>query len=123
MTKADADKKIHELEQSLENARVTEKKALDDKVAADAQISDLDTWLSATMEESKRQVADALEEGRSTGFSAGRLAGKTEGITEGREAFLQSDEYKQVIANARLEGARDFLKSPVFKMAIDLQSA
>ncbi|KAK4435008.1 hypothetical protein Salat_0663800 [Sesamum alatum] len=34
--KADAEKKIHELEQSLENARVTEKKALDDKVAADA---------------------------------------------------------------------------------------
>ncbi|KAK4423642.1 hypothetical protein Salat_1947100 [Sesamum alatum] len=122
LMQADAEKKIHELEQSLKNARVTEKKALDDKVAADAQISDLDTRLSATMEESKKQVADALEQGRSEGFSAGRLAGKTEGITEGREAFLQSDEYKRVIANVRLEGARDFLKSPVFKMAVDLQS-
>ncbi|KAK4421715.1 hypothetical protein Salat_2122100 [Sesamum alatum] len=95
----------HVLMQSLESAKASEKKALDAKVAADAQ------------------VADALEQGRSDGFSAGRLAGKTEGMIEGREAFLQSDDYKRSISSARLEGARDFLKSSVFKMAVDLQSA
>ncbi|KAK4425993.1 hypothetical protein Salat_1793300 [Sesamum alatum] len=100
--KADAEKKVHELEQSLESAKIAEKKALHDKVAADAQVSDLEARLSATVEGSKKQVADALEQGRSDGFSAGLLAGKTEGI---------------------IEGARDFLKSPIFKMAVELQSA
>ncbi|KAK4426918.1 hypothetical protein Salat_1460600 [Sesamum alatum] len=121
--KADAEKRIHELEQSLENAKAAEKKALDDKVAADAQVADLEARLSATLEGNKKHVADALEQGRSDGFSAGRLAGKTEGMIEGRKAFLQSDDYKCSISGARLEGAKDFLKSSVFKIAVDLQSA
>ncbi|KAK4424887.1 hypothetical protein Salat_1682300 [Sesamum alatum] len=121
--KADAEKKIHELEQSLESARTAENEALDAKAAADARVTALETRLSATIEESKKQVVDALEEGHTDGFSTGLLARKTEGITEGREIFLQSDEYKQSIASARLQGARDFLKSPVFKTAVDVQSA
>ncbi|KAK4428991.1 hypothetical protein Salat_1199100 [Sesamum alatum] len=123
LMQADAEKKIHELEQSLENARVAEKKALDDKVAADVQVSDLEARLSASIKGSKKQVADALEQGRADGFSASLLAGKTEGITEGRETYLQSDDYKRSISNARLEGALDFLKSLIFKMVVDLQSA
>ncbi|KAK4424734.1 hypothetical protein Salat_1667000 [Sesamum alatum] len=98
MTKQMLRKKIRELEQSLESAKAAEKEALEAKAAADAQ-------------------------GRTDGFFAGRLAGKIEGIIEGREAFLQSDEYKQSLANARLQGTRDFLKSPVFKTAVDVQSA
>ncbi|KAK4417002.1 hypothetical protein Salat_2525700 [Sesamum alatum] len=96
--KADAEKKIRKLEQSLESAKAAEKEALEAKIAADAQ-------------------------GRTDGFSAGRLAGKTEGVIEGRETFLQSDEYKQSLATVRPQGARDFLKSPVFKTAVDVQSA
>ncbi|KAK4425107.1 hypothetical protein Salat_1704500 [Sesamum alatum] len=111
--KADAEKKIRELEQSLEGA----------KAAADAQVAVLGIQISATIEEGKQQAAAALEQARTDGFSAGRLAGKTEGVIEGREAFLQSDKYKQSLANARLQGTRDFLKSPVFKTAIDVQSA
>ncbi|KAK4416499.1 hypothetical protein Salat_2475400 [Sesamum alatum] len=87
--KADAEKKVHELEQSLESAKIAEKKALDDKVAADAQVSDLEARLSATVDGSKKQ----------------------------------SDDYKRSISDARLEGAQDFLKSPIFKMAVELQSA
>ncbi|KAK4424980.1 hypothetical protein Salat_1691600 [Sesamum alatum] len=67
--KANAEKKIRELEQSLESVQVAEKAALEAKAAADAQ----------------------------------------------------SDDYKQSLANARLQGARDFLKS--FKTAVDIQSA
>ncbi|KAK4435184.1 hypothetical protein Salat_0681700 [Sesamum alatum] len=95
--KADAEKKICKLEQSLESSKDAEKEALEAKAAADDQ-------------------------GRTDGFSVGRLARKTEGVIEGRETFLQSDEYKQSLANARLQGARDFLKSPVFKTAVDVQS-
>ncbi|KAK4414988.1 hypothetical protein Salat_2605900 [Sesamum alatum] len=82
--KADAEKKIRELEQSLESAKAAEKEALEAKTIADAQVAALGSQLSATIEE---------------------------------------DEYKQSLANARLQGARDFLKSPVFKTAIDVQSA
>ncbi|KAK4412505.1 hypothetical protein Salat_2897600 [Sesamum alatum] len=96
--KADAEKKIRELEQSLESTKAAEKEALEAKAAADGQ-------------------------GRTDGFSTGRLAGKTEGVIEGRETFLQSNDYKQSLANARLQGARYFLKSPIFKTAVDVQSA
>ncbi|KAK4435261.1 hypothetical protein Salat_0689400 [Sesamum alatum] len=106
LMQADAEKRIHELEQSFENAKAAEKKALDDKVAADAQVADLEARLSTTVEGNKKHVADALEQGRSDGFSAGRLAGKTEGVIEGREAFLQSDDYKCSISGACLEGAK-----------------
>ncbi|KAK4412520.1 hypothetical protein Salat_2899100, partial [Sesamum alatum] len=121
--KADVEKKIRELEQSLESAKATEKEALEAKAAADAQVAALGSQIFATIEEGKQQVVAALEQGRTDGFSVGRLAGKTEGVIEGRETFLQSDEYKQSLANARLQGARDFLKSPIFKTAVDVQSA
>ncbi|KAK4424982.1 hypothetical protein Salat_1691800 [Sesamum alatum] len=121
--KADAEKKIRELEQSLESAKAAEKEALEAKAIADTQVAALRSQISTTIEEGKQQAAAALEHGRTDGFSAGRLAGKTEGVIEGREAFLHSDEYKQSLASARLQGARDFLKSPVFKTAVDVQSA
>ncbi|KAK4433360.1 hypothetical protein Salat_1098300 [Sesamum alatum] len=121
--KADAEKRIRELEQGLETAKAAEKEALEAKAAVDAQVAALGTQLSATIEEGKKQVAAALEQGRIDGFFAGRLAGKTEGIIEGRETFLQLDDYKQSLASARLQGARDFLKSPVFKTAVEVQSA
>ncbi|KAK4429036.1 hypothetical protein Salat_1203600 [Sesamum alatum] len=73
----------------------------------------------------KRPEAKAVAhaQGRTDGFSTGLLAGKTEGVTEGRDIFLQLDEYKQSMLATRLQGARDFLKSPVFKIAFDVQSA
>ncbi|KAK4434406.1 hypothetical protein Salat_0603400 [Sesamum alatum] len=121
--KAEAERKIHELQQSLEHARVAEKEALEAKDAADARVVTLEARISTTLEEGKKHVANALEQDRIDRFSTGLLAWKTEGITEGRETFLQSDEYKQAISSARLQGAWDFLRYPVFKMAVDLQSA
>ncbi|KAK4438838.1 hypothetical protein Salat_0218400 [Sesamum alatum] len=103
--------------------RAKEKEALKAKATTDARIAALEAQLAATVEESKKKVAAALDSGRSEGFSAGLLAGKTEGITEGHEAFLQSDEYHKSLSDARLQGARDFLKAPAFKMAVDLQFA
>ncbi|KAK4415091.1 hypothetical protein Salat_2616300 [Sesamum alatum] len=108
--KADAEKKIRELEQSLESAKAAEKEALEAKAAADTQVAALGSKLSATIEEGKQQVAAALEQGRTDGFSTGCLAGKTEGVIEGRETFLQSDDYKQSLANARLQAQVVYLQ-------------
>ncbi|KAK4425068.1 hypothetical protein Salat_1700400 [Sesamum alatum] len=87
--KADAEKRIRKLEHGLESAKAAEKEALEAKTTADAPVAALGTQLSATIEESKKQL----------------------------------DEYKQSLASARLQGARDFLKSPVFKTVVDVQSA
>ncbi|KAK4438657.1 hypothetical protein Salat_0200200 [Sesamum alatum] len=79
--------------------------------------------LASSTEENKKVVADALERGRADGLSTSRLAGKTEGLNEGREAYLQSKEFKKSISESRLQGDRDFLKAPAFKMGVDIQSA
>ncbi|KAK4415589.1 hypothetical protein Salat_2666300 [Sesamum alatum] len=115
--------KIRELQEGLDRARAKEKEALEAKVVAETRIAALEAQLSATLDEGKKKIIDALESGRNEGFSTGLLAGKTEGITQGRNTFLQSEEYRKSLASARLQGARDFLKAPAFKMAVDFQSA
>ncbi|KAK4425472.1 hypothetical protein Salat_1741200 [Sesamum alatum] len=121
--KAVAKQKIHELQEDLDHVRGKEKEALEAKAAAETRVIALEAQLSVTLEEGKMKVADALESGRTEGFSTCLLARKTEGITKGREAFLQSEDYKKSISRARLQGAHDFLKAPAFKLAVDLQSA
>ncbi|KAK4433286.1 hypothetical protein Salat_1090900 [Sesamum alatum] len=90
------------LAHGLDLAQAKEKEALEATATTDARIIALEAQLAAMVEESKK---------------------KTEGITEGRDAFLQSDEYRKSLSDARLQGARDFLKAPAFKIAVDLQSA
>ncbi|KAK4421703.1 hypothetical protein Salat_2120900 [Sesamum alatum] len=55
-------------------------------------------------------------------FSTGEVAGRTRGVAEGHEVFLCSDEYKKMTATHHLEGARDFLKMPTFKLVVHIQS-
>ncbi|KAK4424602.1 hypothetical protein Salat_1653800 [Sesamum alatum] len=75
------------------------------------------------MKATRKSVAEALEQGKAEGFSDGRVAGRAEGLNEGRNTFLQSDEYKKQVSEHRLQGAKDFLKAPAFKMAVEIQSA
>ncbi|KAK4428778.1 hypothetical protein Salat_1177700 [Sesamum alatum] len=96
--KAMAEQKINELQEGLDRAQAAEKEALEAKAVADVKVAALEAQLLTTQEENKKKVADALEYGRTDGFSAGLIAKKT-------------------------EGARDFLKAPAFKIAVDLQSA
>ncbi|KAK4437309.1 hypothetical protein Salat_0064800 [Sesamum alatum] len=84
-------------------AHVLIQEALEAKVALDAQIAeleakvaDLKAQLATIVEENKKVLVDALERGRTDGFSAGHVAKPKE--------------------------ARDFLKAPAFKMAVDIQS-
>ncbi|KAK4438611.1 hypothetical protein Salat_0195600 [Sesamum alatum] len=125
--KAVAEQQIRELQQNFTHAQTKEKKALEAKIASDAQVAeleakvtDLEAQLTSSTEENKKVVADALERGRVDSFSAGHLAGKTEGLNEGRKAYLQSEEYQKSISETRLQGAQDFLKAPAFKMADQL---
>ncbi|KAK4415929.1 hypothetical protein Salat_2700300 [Sesamum alatum] len=95
--KAVAEQQIQNLQQNLSNAQTNEKEAIEAKVALDVRVAELEAKVSdleaqATVEENKHVVADALESGSTGGFSAGCFA------------------------------ARDFLKAPAFKMAIDIQS-
>ncbi|KAK4434753.1 hypothetical protein Salat_0638200 [Sesamum alatum] len=51
------------------------------------------------------------------------VGGRALGVTEGRKVFLCSDECKKMTATYRLKGAQDFLKTPTFRLAVDIQSA
>ncbi|KAK4415077.1 hypothetical protein Salat_2614800 [Sesamum alatum] len=56
------------------------------------------------------------------GFFAGREVGKEEGHSAGCDAYLTSDARKEFVAKTRLQGARDFLKSLVFQVAIEIKA-
>ncbi|KAL2250015.1 UNVERIFIED_CONTAM: 8-hydroxygeraniol dehydrogenase [Sesamum indicum] len=69
------------------------------------------------------EVARAREEGQMSGFSAGQEAGLIQGCIEGREDFLNSAEFADRVRSARLGGARDFLKTPVFYTAVEIKAS
>ncbi|KAK4441785.1 hypothetical protein Salat_0513400 [Sesamum alatum] len=125
-----AEQKIRDVQQDFDHAQAKEKEAPKTKAAADARVAELESkvanleaQLSATIEKNRKKVAHVLESGRTEGFSTNLLAGKTEGVSKGRETFLQYEEYQKSISEARIQGARDFLKAPAFKMAVDIQSS
>ncbi|KAK4438461.1 hypothetical protein Salat_0180400 [Sesamum alatum] len=111
------------MESKVLEAQQREKAALDDKNALEAQVASLKSSLQQATEATRKSMAEALEQGKTEGFLAGRVAGRTEGLNESRDAFLQSDEYKKLVSEHRLQGAKDFLKAPAFKMVVDIQSA
>ncbi|KAK4428911.1 hypothetical protein Salat_1191000 [Sesamum alatum] len=121
--KSVAELKILDLQKQVLDARQKEKEALDGKSAHEAQVAELKSQPHQSTEAAKQSIVEALEQGRVDGFSAGRVTGRTEGLNEGREAYVQSDEYKKQVAEHCLLGARDFRKAPAFKMAVEIQLA
>ncbi|KAK4412435.1 hypothetical protein Salat_2890600 [Sesamum alatum] len=91
----------------------------DANAALEAKNADLKAQLHHAKEAAQEAIANAFQRGRTDGEVASRALG----VAEGREAFLCSDEYRKMIAAHRLGGARDFLKTPTFKLTIDIQSA
>ncbi|KAL2250115.1 UNVERIFIED_CONTAM: hypothetical protein Sindi_2485200 [Sesamum indicum] len=69
------------------------------------------------------EVVKAREEGQMSGFSAGQEASLVQGRIEGREDFLNSAEFADRVCSARLQGARDFLKTPVFYTAVKIKAS
>ncbi|KAL2232445.1 UNVERIFIED_CONTAM: hypothetical protein Sindi_1424500, partial [Sesamum indicum] len=75
------------------------------------------------LEETKRAAqADrvaAFEAGREEGLAKGR----DRGVAEGRALFLQSQDFQSMMNEARLNGARDFLRSQTFREAVENQAS
>ncbi|KAK4435333.1 hypothetical protein Salat_0696700 [Sesamum alatum] len=101
-----AESKVIDLQKDASDAKQKEKDALDAKASLETPVVENDA-----------KIAD-LE-----GLFFREVASRAEDVIEGREAYLRSDEYKKVVAAHRLEGARDFLKAPAFKLVVDIQSA
>ncbi|KAL2247243.1 UNVERIFIED_CONTAM: hypothetical protein Sindi_2576600 [Sesamum indicum] len=70
------------------------------------------------MAAAERDCRMALEAGKQEGFAAGREAG----MTEGRLTYLQSNAHKYALVQARLQGARDFMKAPAFNDAVETKA-
>ncbi|KAK4415879.1 hypothetical protein Salat_2695300 [Sesamum alatum] len=85
--------------------------------------AEMEVRFQRAAEEAEKAHAEALEQGKAEGFSTGRLAGRIEGLNEGHGVDLQSEEHKQEVLGHCLQGPRDFLKVPAFKLAVDIQSA
>ncbi|KAL0415845.1 UNVERIFIED_CONTAM: hypothetical protein Slati_3416400 [Sesamum latifolium] len=66
---------------------------------------------------------DAFKHGREEGFSAGEAAGMIVRQAQGREEFVRSEEYRASLASSRLQGARHFLKSSAFNVAVEIKAA
>ncbi|KAL2235184.1 UNVERIFIED_CONTAM: hypothetical protein Sindi_1250600 [Sesamum indicum] len=69
------------------------------------------------------EASKAAAEGEKRGFEAGHAAGKIVGVAEGREIYLKSEEFTQQIRGIRLQGVRDFLKTPTFDSAVEIKAA
>ncbi|KAK4417158.1 hypothetical protein Salat_2541400 [Sesamum alatum] len=82
---------------------------------------------NANLKAQLHHAKEAVEEATTSAFEHGRIDGEVAGcareVAEGREVFIYSDEYKKMIATHRLAGVRDFLKTPTFKLVVDIQSA
>ncbi|KAL2237753.1 UNVERIFIED_CONTAM: hypothetical protein Sindi_0967000 [Sesamum indicum] len=63
--------------------------------------------------------AAAFEAGKEQGIAKGR----EHGIAEGRALFLQSQEFLEILNQARLNGARDFLRSRTFREVVENQAS
>ncbi|KAL2252708.1 UNVERIFIED_CONTAM: hypothetical protein Sindi_0065500 [Sesamum indicum] len=79
----------------------------------------LETRVKELEEKMVSEISKATELGREAGFTAGHSAGKV----EGRAEFLSSNDFANRIREARIQGARDFLKAPAFDTALEIRVA
>ncbi|KAL2252450.1 UNVERIFIED_CONTAM: hypothetical protein Sindi_0039700 [Sesamum indicum] len=86
---------------------------------SEAQRAVLEARIKELEEKMASEVSKATESGREAGFAAGHAAGKV----DGRAEFLCSDEFSARIREARLSGARDFIRAPSFDTALEIRAA
>ncbi|KAL2225538.1 UNVERIFIED_CONTAM: hypothetical protein Sindi_2947000 [Sesamum indicum] len=87
------------------------------------QRSSLEARNKELEERMSSEIAKAMEAGKEIRFSTGHADGKIAGSVEGRENFLKSDEFAGRIKEARIQGARDFMKAPAFESALEIKAA
>ncbi|KAL2249924.1 UNVERIFIED_CONTAM: hypothetical protein Sindi_2466100, partial [Sesamum indicum] len=107
--------------------KILEQQALIESLQSDAQEK---KELVSKLEIYERELEEArstAQTDRATAFEAGReqglAEGRAQGLAEGRAIFLQSQEHKDLLDQARLNGARDFLKSRTFREAVEIQAS
>ncbi|KAL0394445.1 UNVERIFIED_CONTAM: hypothetical protein Slati_4410700 [Sesamum latifolium] len=122
--------KIQDLEQKLKEATDQNAEFLELLPTLESKESDhekkiayLEQLLQQSRSETEKVRHDSFEAGKRDEFNSGREVGREEGHVAGRQEYLQSEAYKAALAEARLQGARDFLRAPAFKIAVETKAA
>ncbi|KAL2246134.1 UNVERIFIED_CONTAM: hypothetical protein Sindi_2881600 [Sesamum indicum] len=107
--------------------KILEQQALNKSLKSKAQEK---KELASKLEISEKELEEArsiAQTDRATAFEAckeqGLAEGRDQGIAEGRALFLQSQEFQDMLGHARLNGARDFLRSRTFREAVENQAS
>ncbi|KAL2236239.1 UNVERIFIED_CONTAM: hypothetical protein Sindi_0815600 [Sesamum indicum] len=111
-----ADRTIRDLRTQLTAFFAKEEEWSRSRSIQEARIKELEAQVAS-------EASKAAAEGEKRGFEAGHAAGKIAGVLEGRETFLRSEEFAQQVRGIRLQGVRDFLKTPTFDSAVEVKAA
>ncbi|XP_020552220.1 uncharacterized protein LOC105170812 [Sesamum indicum] len=117
-------KKLEDLRRQFAE-KESRKKAL---VAENESLKGQLAELSAELENVKgKAFSDGRREGvmagREEGMEEGYETGRLDGIWEGRFDRIHIEEHKKVLAEARFQAARDFLRSAAFLTAVEMKAA
>ncbi|KAL2252585.1 UNVERIFIED_CONTAM: hypothetical protein Sindi_0053200 [Sesamum indicum] len=114
-----AERSSGEMRLKVEEATARAENLEAQRAVLEARNKELEAHNKELEEKMAVEVSKATELGREAGFSAGQVAGKV----EGRAEFLNSDEFSTRIREARLSGARDFIRAPSFDTALEIRAA
>ncbi|KAL0378572.1 UNVERIFIED_CONTAM: hypothetical protein Sradi_3162700 [Sesamum radiatum] len=117
------ERKVCDLRKRLADSSAREQELEAHQASLEAKVKELEEQLARSTSEVAKVKEDAFAQGREEGFSADEAASKIVVMTQGREEFLLSAKYETSIATSRLQGARDFLKSSAFNVAIEIKAA
>ncbi|KAL2245793.1 UNVERIFIED_CONTAM: hypothetical protein Sindi_2847500 [Sesamum indicum] len=89
----------------------------------ECQRSVLEARVKELEEKMSLEISKAAELGQEKGFAAGHAAGKIAGAMEGRAEYINSQDFSDRLREARIQGARDFIKAPAFDTALEIRAA
>ncbi|KAL2237581.1 UNVERIFIED_CONTAM: putative mitochondrial protein [Sesamum indicum] len=69
------------------------------------------------------EISKATELGQEKRFAAGHAAGKIAGAMEDRAEYINSQDFSARLREARIQGARDFIKAPAFDTTLEIRAA
>ncbi|KAL0411714.1 UNVERIFIED_CONTAM: hypothetical protein Slati_3761100 [Sesamum latifolium] len=118
-----AERKVGDLRQRLAAAATREKELGAQKASLEDRVKELEDQVARSASEVAKAKDEAFKQSREEGFSAGEAAGVIVGQAQGRDEFTRSEEYRTSLASSHLQGARDFLKSSAFDVAVEIKAA
>ncbi|KAL2246191.1 UNVERIFIED_CONTAM: hypothetical protein Sindi_2887300 [Sesamum indicum] len=117
-------KKLKDLRKQFAEKESHEKTLVAENESLNGELSDL----TAVLEKAKdKAFSDGRREGmfvgREEGLKEGHKAGRLDGIEERKFDRIHVEEHERLLTKARLQAARDFLKSTAFQMAVEMKAA